>query len=96
MPEHSGYTGSMVADFTAAGFTWLPGVGNSASELQRGDILLNISSHVEIYLGENMNVGAHCNEFGGITGGQTGDQTGHEISEGGYYSHPWDGVLRYG
>ena len=96
LPVHSGYTGSMVADFTAAGFTWLAGVGNSSSQLQRGDILLNISSHTEIYLGENMNVGAHINEFGGITGGQPGDQTGNEISESGYYSFPWDGVLRYG
>ena len=86
----------MIADFTAAGFTWLAGVGNSASQLQRGDILLNISSHTEIYLGENMNVGAHINEFGGITGGQPGDQTGNEISESGYYSFPWDGVLRSG
>ena len=43
-----------------------------------------------------MNVGAHINEFGGITGGQTGDQTGNEISEGGFYSYPWEGVLRYG
>lgn len=94
LPVHSGYTGTMVADFTAAGFTWLPGIGNSASELQRGDILLNIQAHVEIYLGENMNVGAHINEFGGIIGGQTGDQTGNEISEGGFYSFPWDGVLR--
>lgn len=96
LPVHSGYTGTMVADFTAAGFTWLPGIGNSASELQRGDILLNIQAHVEIYLGENMNVGAHINEFGGIIGGQPGDQTGNEISEGGFYSFPWDGVLRKG
>lgn len=95
LPVHSGYTGTMVTDFTAAGFKWLPGIGNSASELQRGDILLNIQAHVEIYLGENMNVGAHINEFGGIIGGQPGDQTGNEISEGGFYSFPWDGVLRY-
>lgn len=96
LPVNSGYTGTMVADFTAAGFAWLPGVGNSAADLQRGDILLNVQSHVEIYLGEGMCVGAHVNEFGGITGGQTGDQTGNEISEGGYYSFPWDGVLRKG
>lgn len=95
LPVHSGYTETMITDFTAAGFTWLPGIGNTASELQRGDILLNISSHTEIYLGESMNVGAHINEFGGITGGQPGDQTGNEISESGYYSFPWDGVLRY-
>lgn len=95
LPEHSGYTGTMVNDFTAAGFEWLSGIGNNSSELQRGDILLNIQNHVELYLGEGRNVGAHCNEFGGITGGQTGDQTGNEIGEGGFYSYPWDGVLRY-
>lgn len=95
LPIHTGYTGSMINDFTNAGFKWLAGIGNSASQLLRGDILLNISSHTEIYLGEGMNVGAHINEFGGITGGQTGDQTGNEISEGGFYSYPWNGVLRY-
>lgn len=95
LPTHSGYTGSMVSDFTAAGFTWLPGYGNSASDCKRGDILLNAGAHVELYLGEGMNVGAHMNEFGGITGGQPGDQTGQEISKGGYYSFPWDGILRY-
>ncbi len=95
LPTHSGYTGSMVSDFTSAGFTWLPGKGNSQSECQRGDILLNQGAHVELYLGEGMNVGAHINEFGGTTGGQTGDQTGNEISKGAYYSFPWDGILRY-
>lgn len=94
LPVHSGYTGTMIADFTAAGFTWMPGAGNSSSGLVRGDILLNVSSHTEVYLGENMNVGAHSNEFGGIRGGQPGDQTGQEISTGGYYAFPWDGVLR--
>ena len=95
LPVHVGNTVSMVADFTAAGFTWLPGQGNTAAGLQRGDILLNIVNHVEIYLGAQMNVGAHINEFGGITGGRTGDQTGNEISQSGYYAYPWDGVLRY-
>lgn len=95
LPTHSGYTGSMITDFTAAGFTWLPGIGNDASQLQRGDILLNTVNHTELYLGSGMNVGAHTNEFGGITGGQSGDQTGSEISVSGYYSYPWDGVLRY-
>lgn len=96
LPVHSGYTGTMVADFTAAGFQWLPGQGNSASQCWRGDILLHIQNHVEVYLGEGMNVGAHSNEFGGITGGQPGDQTGNEISVSGYYAYPWDGILRFG
>lgn len=95
LPVHSGYTGSMISDFTKVGFKWLSGVGNKSSECQRGDILLDIDSHVEVYLGNEMNVGAHINEFGGITGGQTGDQSGREICESGYYSHPWDGILRY-
>lgn len=96
IPWPSPATFNMVSAFTAAGFTWLPGIGNRASDCQRGDILLNINAHVEIYLGNGMNVGAHINEFGGIYYGQPGDQTGNEISVSGYYSFPWDGVLRYG
>ena len=94
LPVHSGYTGTMIDDFTAVGFTWIPGIGNTSSELQRGDILLNITDHVEIYLGMQQNIGAHINEFGGITGGQSGDQSGNEISISGYYSYPWNGILR--
>lgn len=96
LPVHTGNTATMVNDFTAIGFRWLPGIGNSASQLQRGDIVLNQAAHVELYIGSEQLVGAHINEFGGITGGQTGDQTGQEISVGGFYSFPWDGVLRYG
>lgn len=95
LPVHSGYTGTMISDFTNAGFTWYPGIGNSSSECLRGDILLNITDHVEIYLGNQQNIGAHINEFGGITGGEPGDQTNHEISVEPYYSFPWDGILRY-
>lgn len=95
LPTHSGNTATMMSDFTTAGFKWLPGVGNAQSDCQRGDILLNQGAHVELYIGEGMNVGAHINEFGGITGGQPGDQTGNEISKGAYYSFPWDGILRY-
>lgn len=96
LPVHSGYTGTMINDFTAVGFTWYSGMGNNVSNLIRGDILLDIDAHTEIYIGSEMNVGAHINEFGGVRGGQTGDQTGREISTGNYYSKPWDGVLRYG
>ena len=95
LPVHVGNTQTMVNDFTAAGFTWLPGQGNSAANLQRGDILLNIVNHTEIYIGNQQMVGAHINEFNEVTGGRTGDQTGTEISDRGYYSFPWDGVLRY-
>lgn len=86
------YTGNMRSQFTAHGFCWIPWsqIGGT-SNLQRGDILLNESSHTEIYLGNNQNVGAHSNR--GYP--QTGDQTGTEVSVSGYYNHPWDGVLRY-
>ena len=95
LPVHSGYTGSMIADFTAAGFTWLSGRGNSASECVRGDILLNIANHTELYIGNEMNVGAHINEKGTVRGGRPGDQSGREICTNGYYSYPWNGILRY-
>lgn len=95
VPWPSPATYTMIDAFTPLGFTWIPGMGNDSSSLQRGDILLNINDHVEIYLGQQQNVGAHINEFGGVNNGQPGDQTGNEISVGGYYAYPWDGILRY-
>ena len=91
-----GTTQTMVQQFTDVGWTWHAGMGNSVGELQRGDILLNINEHTEMYIGNQQNVGAHINELGGVYGGRTGDQTGQEISVGGWYSHPWNGILRYG
>lgn len=100
LPVHEGYTGTMIRDFTNVGFKWHPGIGNSASQLQRGDILLQLyPGHTEAYLGNNQNVGAHANERGEAHGSIPGDQTGNEISVTGYYipdTGPWDGVLRYG
>lgn len=88
LPYRSGYTQTMVNDFTKAGFKWIPWsqIGGR-NNLQRGDILLNNSSnsakqHTEIYLGSGQNVGAHSPSKG--------------ISVSGYYEHPWLGVLRYG
>ena len=84
--------------FVSAGFTWYDRSAaelESYSKLKRGDILLNISSHTELYIGGGENVGAHQNEFSGITGGETGDQTGSEISITAYWDDNWDGILRY-
>ena len=88
----SGYTGTMLADFQNAGFTAYP-YGSVA--LERGDILLahnDSRQHVEMYIGDGMNVGAHSSETGGIYG-QMGDQTGNEISITPNYGG-WDWVLR--
>ena len=88
-------TRNMVATLTQMGFTYDTTIGNSAQDLIRGDILITPGQHVEFYIGNEQNVGAHSNEFGGIVGGRTGDQTGNEISVTSYYSLPWAGVLRY-
>ena len=88
-------TRDMVGTLTNMGFTYDTSIGNDASKLIRGDILITPGQHVEFYIGNDQNVGAHINEFGGIVGGRSGDQTGNEISVTSYYSLPWSGVLRY-
>ena len=85
----AGYTGNMRSAFTRMGFEWIPGNPN-VNDLQPGDILLSENSHTELYIGDGMNVGAH-----GDRDGANGDSGGGEISVTKYYSHPWDGVLRY-
>ena len=51
----------------------------SISSLQPGDILLGYQ-HTEVYIGNNLCVGAHSNENGGIYYGKPGDQTGNELN----------------
>lgn len=63
--------------------------------VQRGDVLLNDSSHTALALGDGKIVQASINEKGTVTGGQTGDQTGREIYTRSYYNFPWNVVLRY-
>lgn len=91
------YTGNMKEVFLRCGFTdvtasvsRLLGVG-----LQRGDVLLNETSHTAMYIGNNQEVEASINELGGTTGGQPGDQTGREFLVRPYRNYPWDCVLRY-
>lgn len=90
-PSGVHYTGSMLADFKRAGFTALPFDGN-LSDLDPGDILLNVEHHTEMYIGNGKFVGAHGSETGG-TDGRPGDQTGGEISICAAYDYPWDYVL---
>lgn len=88
------YTGSMLADFTAAGFTAVPFDGNLA-DLDAGDILLNVTHHTEMCIGDGLFVGAHCSETGEADGAP-GDQTGDEISIVAayrYHDGGWDYVL---
>ncbi|MBQ1406960.1 MAG: hypothetical protein IIY88_02385, partial [Eubacterium sp.] len=45
------------------------------SQLKRGDVLVNRRSHIEIYAGDGMDVGAH-EDYDGVTG----DSSGREVS----------------
>ncbi len=78
---------------TQAGFTQVASSATSSTNLQAGDILIT-SDHTEMYVGNNQNVGAHSNEFGGVSGGQVGDQTGNEISVTPFYNDNWTSVWR--
>lgn len=87
-------TKSMPSVLSSAG--WVKHSPVVVSNLQRGDILLR-ATHTELYVGNQQNVGAHSNEFGGITGGRTGDQTGNEISVTNFYAGSnWTSYWRYG
>ena len=91
------YTGNMYANMVNKGFSDITSQVNLAtgSGLARGDVLLNVSSHTAMYIGNGQICEATGNENGGITGGQTGDQTGREICINSYRNYPWDYVLRY-
>lgn len=89
------FTGTMLKDFEKAGFQILPFANVGISDLEVGDILLNLALHAEVYVGNGESVGATGSENGGYVG-DAGDQTGHEIEK-----HPvttfdkeWDYILR--
>lgn len=90
------YTGNMYQAFLMAGFKDVTNSVNlsTGQGLIRGDILLNVKHHTEIYIGNSRNVGARISENGTIHG-KPGDQTGQEIRTHKYYNYPWNYVLRY-
>ena len=92
----STYTGNMYNAFIKSGFKDVTYTVNltTGQGLKRGDILLNIVNHTEIYIGNGQNVGARGSETNTIHG-VGGDQTGQEIRVGNYYNYPWNYVLRY-
>ncbi|WP_077861106.1 peptidoglycan amidohydrolase family protein, partial [Clostridium sp. BL-8] len=91
------YTGNMRSVFLNCGFSDVTSsiVLSNGSGLQRGDVLLNVSSHTVMFIGSGQVVAARENENGTATGGKPGDQTGKEICIENYYNYPWDYVLRY-
>lgn len=103
------YTGNMYNAFLSVGFMDVTSTVNliSGEGMIRGDVLLNVSHHTAMYVGDyhvpggglvtNQMVQASIDEVGGITGPRGGDQTGREIYVGNYrnYSRGWNYVLRY-
>lgn len=86
------YTGNMSDELCAHGWVRLPNDGSP----QRGDILLNDSRHVAMYIGDGLLIQASCGEPGHcVIGGEAGDQTDHETNCSNYYNEPWDCYLRY-
>lgn len=88
------YTGDMIPAFLLCGFT--VNHYTDQSDLQRGDILLNVQHHTAIYLGSGKIVEASIDESGGVQGKLTGDQTAHEIHIRDFYNFPWEYVIRAG
>jgi hypothetical protein len=94
VPWGVGWTGSMLEDFKNAGFEVVEFDGH-IYDLEPGDILLHTQNHTEMYVGDGLFGGAHCDENGDIQGWQGGDQTGNEVSIVPAYipSYGWEYVL---
>ena len=92
------YTGNMYNAFIRAGFKDATRSVNlrTGAGLKKGDILLSIKHHTELYIGSGLVVGANSDEYGGIQGRIQGDQTGREIWVKRYfvYRKGWDCVLK--
>ena len=91
------YTGNVRGPALRLGFVDVTARVNlyTGSGLQPGDLLLNYTQHMAMYVGNGQLVHASINEKGTVHGGQPGDQTGREICVRSYYNHPWDCALRY-
>ena len=90
------YTGNMYSVFLKCGFKNVTNTIDlrTGKGLKRGDVLLTVGKHTEIYIGNGKNVGARISETGKIYG-KGGDQTGQEIRTHKYFNYPWNYVLRY-
>ena len=84
------YTGNMTPNLIERGWSKVPNDGNPLP----GDILLNVTDHVAVWLGDCL-AQASIDENGNIAGGAGGDQSGWETNTRSYYNYPWDFYLRY-
>lgn len=84
------YTGNLSANLTARGWKRIANNGNPLP----GDVLLNDTHHVAVYLGNGLLAQASSSEYGSAYG-RPGDQTGRETNIRRYYNYPWNCYLRY-
>ena len=84
------YTGNMWQQLSTRGWRRLPANGSP----RYGDILLNDTHHVAVYIGGGRLAQASSSEYG-TAYGRGGDQTGRETNIKAYYSYPWNCYLRY-
>ena len=87
---HATYTGNMTSNLTSRGWIITPNNGQP----QYGDILLNVTRHTCVYIGNGQIAQASISEKG-TANGIGGDQTGNETNIRGYYNCPWDYYLHY-
>ena len=75
------YTGNMKQAFQSCGFIDVTAQINlyTGKGLKRGDVIINLTHHAIMYIGNGQIVAARINENGQVSGGITGDQTGMEI-----------------
>ena len=84
-----GNTETLTNTLTGIGWSCVDNDGNP----EEGDILLNVTHHVAVWLGDCL-AQSSIDENGNIAGGESGDQTGWETHTRSYYNYPWDYYLR--
>ncbi len=83
--NHNAYTTQTFHDNLASlGFHLVS--SHNVADLQPGDILLDKDAHVQVYIGNNQDVGAHIDEKGTTIGASPGDDRGDEV----YVGNHWD------
>ena len=86
-------TTNMIPAFRACGFEDIHDFDKAnGSDLIRGDVLLNVDQHTELYIGDGKTIGAHTNRDG-----KPGDSSGTEVyitDYHDYYDGGWNCILR--
>lgn len=92
---NAAHCGNIKDEFVKEGFQWIPNTEidlSTSAQLKPGDVLLRISGHTELYIGNNKQCGAHDDYDGNVRG----DTYGNEVCPYTYSNRSnWSGILRY-